>query len=327
MQKNKRNFEKADPEELLASKLSSKLSWKRWKAVQNANNAPVLRNELQVLAGSLEYLPARAMYSCKGAYLPPKEILQDMLTEYVESNAISLHPLKPTKCIWVRLAIDNTKVCGSKVEGYYLSILDVEKSQSSKHQTILALSQTIDTNDEMQRVVIETDMQSLVPEMGKFTLHIDDVPHSCKLFLTLDWMGIVYELHIKDPKIARGDDAGCPFCGETVGVFRGDWWKDPFRIYTVTKQISDYPGALFPNLPLTNRRYCLMHNCNCILSIALTDIYSLFPHNSSLRTQYQQIIKQVHPKWAPKKNLEPIQTKAFFNQNIQDRVIVFFYSV
>jgi hypothetical protein len=187
MPKRDKKKPKVDFLSLLACKVFCKLSWKKWSAVRKASNVPVYRNEIQSAATFLDFQHAIPMYSCTGAYLSPIPLLTDILTEYTTCGAIFPHPSKPTNVIWVKLAIDNTKVFYTKVEGYYLSLLDVVKCQSVKHQVILALSRTLEHNDEMQRVAAESNMQELVTAASNFTFFFNNVLHPLILFLTLDW--------------------------------------------------------------------------------------------------------------------------------------------
>jgi hypothetical protein len=144
------------------------------------------------------------------------------------------------------------------------------------------------------------------------------------LFFFLPWIGLVTEIGLKQPSHASDEDIGCFFCGTLMGAFRGDWWRDPFKRYTTTKHIHNYPGAVFSNLPLTKRRYCMMHGANANLSNSLMDCYNIFPFNSSLKTEYKKIIKSVAPKWEPTVFMEPVKTKAFFAKHIQEQLVDLF---
>jgi hypothetical protein len=104
--------------------------------------------------------------------------------------------------------------------------LDVEKCQSSKHQTIIELTKTVDTNDKMRRVVVETDMHAIVKTVANFTVNINNTLISLVLLLVLDWMGLVHELGTSDLKYAKEKNVNCVFCGEKIRVFRGNWWLD-----------------------------------------------------------------------------------------------------
>jgi hypothetical protein len=89
----------------------------------------------------------------------------------------------------------------------------------------------------------------------------------------------------------------------------------------VVKQVSDYPNALFHNLSLTKKRYCMMHGCNALFSNSLIDIFTLLPSNSAFCSQFKQLIKSISLKWHSTRFLEPVQTKHFFQRNLQQEVV------
>lgn len=188
--KRGRKAQRTDFLPLLASKLFANLSWKKWRLVRVADNLPIYRNELQQTAASLSIPYALPTYTCVGGYLPPVEVLMDLLTEYGSKSALSIHPSKPVDRLWVKLAIDNTRVFYTKTEGYYLSLLDVEKCQSTKHIMPIAITKTVDENSEMQRVVVNTNMLDLVTAVTNTRVALDGV----LLFVSfsgarLDWRG------------------------------------------------------------------------------------------------------------------------------------------
>lgn len=102
------------------------------------------------------------------------------------------------------------------------------------------------------------------------------VSYSLFLFLVQDWIGGVHEFDLKEPQWAKNTDVGCGWCGALMAEFRGNWWVHAFKRYHCTKDISDYPGALFPNLPMKNRRYDWMHGDNTLLSHLLSNCITLF---------------------------------------------------
>jgi hypothetical protein len=170
-------------------------------------------------------------------------------------------------------------------------------------------------------------MVELVDAIPSFSFNINGNHFGLVLFLTLDWVGLCMEIGITEPKHAKNNEVGCGFCGELMGTFRGDWWSDPFKRYSTTQQINNYPKALFPNLPLTNCRYCAMHGVNACLSNAINELISLIPSNSPLRTTYRQLITSISPKWYPKRNFECVETKAFFHRKMQDQLIDLFREI
>jgi hypothetical protein len=98
--------------------------------------------------------------------------------------------------------------------------LDVEKCQSPKYQTIIALTKIVDTNDEMRRVVVETDMHAIVKAVANFTVNVNGTPIPLVFLLVLDWMGLVYKLGTLDLKYVKEKNVNCVFCREEIGVFR-----------------------------------------------------------------------------------------------------------
>jgi hypothetical protein len=312
---------KVDFLELLAGKVYNHFTWKQWASGRKLDKVPVYRKQVQKAATSLDLIPSSPLYTCVGAYLPPTLVLDDMLNEYIRKDAIFPSPCKPINRLWVKLAVDNTKVYNNKTEGFYLSLLDVEDCQSIKHQTVLTLARVKEDNTELERVVIETDLGELSDHVKRKRITIHQQVFQMDLFVILDWIGLVTEIGIKKPQHAQKHDTACGFCGEVMEVFRGDWWRDPFHRYTITKSTSDYPNALFPNLPLNYHRYCMMHCVTCNLSNSLSDFYNIFPYNSPLRTKFKEIVHKIAPKWAPGDLLEPHHMKKFFHARLQDQVI------
>ena len=146
-------------------------------------SSPITCLQEQVAALAISH--SSATYSCVGGKLPPIDVLIELLTEYLTSDALAIPPAKPVKAFWAKLSIDNTRVFYTKTEGYYLSLLDVEKCQSAKHQVPIAITKTVDENSEMQRVVTECDMLELVDAANALKVTINGSEFPLVLFLVL----------------------------------------------------------------------------------------------------------------------------------------------
>lgn len=314
----------ADPTHLLAMKVYTALSWKKWKAIRKMNNQYVYRNQIQQAAKTLLHTPSIAMRHNQGAYVPVKKLLKDLLQEYIEADALYPHPNKPTSTISIKIVIDGTLMFKGKVEGFYLSLLDVAKLQSARHYQAVALSKSIEDNFALESVAHETNLLALPDACDRWTVNIRDTIYNLDYFITLDWIGLVSELGMKNPKYAQDTEVGCPFCGVLMGELRHTWWRTLFKLHSHTTDISAFPKAIFHQSPLNRRRYCMMHAININLTNSLADCYNLLPRNSPLRTELVQIIKQVCGKYKIGKTLEPVQSKAFFKREIYKEVIELF---
>lgn len=58
-------------------------------------------------------------------------------------------------------------------------------------------------------------------------------------------MGLVHELYLTNLIHAKNDNIRCEFCGETLRVFRHEWWKDSFKKYSVIKNLVTILDTFF----------------------------------------------------------------------------------
>jgi hypothetical protein len=202
--------------------------------------------------------------------------------------------------------------------------MDVDSMQSTRHQAIIALAMITENNPNLRQLATETNIHELFPHINNLTININNELYALFLFLTSDWITHCNEIGIHEPQLAKDTEIGCAFCGILMGELCHNWWQDPFKRHYCCTSITDYPNAVFSQLPIEQRRYCMMHAPNANLSNTLTNIYYLFSSNSPKRTQLKNLLHTLCSNWKPKKFLECKDTKHFFNTNFQNQILEIF---
>ncbi len=252
---------------------------------------------MQEAKRSLLTTSTKSLIGMTGAYTDITELVENLLQEYVDVNALLPSSHKRTTTIDIKLTLDNTLMFHGKLEGVYLSLLDVDNLQSVKHQAIVAIAKMKESNENLVHLANRAHLRQFFRDLPTIEVKVNNRSYSLSCYLTLDWMGLVGEIGFIGPQWASDDEIGCPFCGILIGVLRHSWWKNPFQRYHCSMSITDFPNAVFPELSLEQRRYCGMHLSNANLSNTLTNTYNLFLINSAKRTAFLHIVHQVGPKW------------------------------
>src|SRR5271163_742024 len=138
----------SEPEfyKLLAAKLYTKFSWEEWKVFRKLTTQPQYRKKLQQIYTTLNTTPFKQLPTLVGAHLDIFPLIQELLQEYINNDALLPYSNKPFDDIGIKLALDNTYLFKKKMEGLYISLIDVANPQHIKHQAITAIAMIGESN-------------------------------------------------------------------------------------------------------------------------------------------------------------------------------------
>lgn len=311
-----------DFELILADKVFNAYSWKRWQQQRVREGKPVYRNQLQALSRTLlDGFHSSQLTFNTGAYFPLQTLLEFLLSFYHHFNAIAPHPNKKTRTIDIKVSWDNRLLFG-KNQAFSLSLRDTPSSQSSQHVHNFAIASGKETTPLIRQVATECGLDDFLAALEDSRVVLGDEDFPLDYFISVDWISLVMELgDCGRPATADESEIVCAFCGANKKLLRRDWLQDPFKFYTTTLSIADFPSCALPSVPLHKRRYCWMHGITNMLVNCLRKAYFLLVLPSAM-LQFKRVMEDCHVGYDPaqrtKHSLAPIEMKFFFQHKLHE---------
>ena len=132
--------------------------------------------------------------------------MDGLLQEYINSDALIPNSNKPTANIGIKLVLNNTPFYKSGLEAAYLSLMDVDNYQSSRHQVIAAVAMVKETNFNLRQMATAANLYQLFSYLTTVELEINGHLYPLFGYLTSDWITMCNELGIPEPAHASDND-------------------------------------------------------------------------------------------------------------------------
>lgn len=313
-----------DMMQLLANKVFHNLSIPSWSSSRMIDVVPIYRNEIAALRHEiLQPFSARQLLSEHGAYANFEELFDSIVSTYTQYNTLA-PPTSPLPIWQWKLSWDNRYIAG-KNEAWTLTPTSINHFQQPMHTHLLMLAHIPERNIPMRRCVAESGLNEFVGELDGSELTWQDTDITQQVISSTDWISACRELAAPLPNTPNLFAPVCWKCGVNKQWLRHDYVHDPFHWHDPIYTISDFPDAVLSNLPLSSRRYCLMHGVANLLSNILTNLYNLLPPGSFQAKALYKVVHTISSHWKPSSNpLIPKEMKRFFASDCISRIVSIF---
>lgn len=304
---------------LLAAKVFNRFSTHMWEESRKLSNLSIKRNSITSLRTSL-LTPnfATPLRLEDGAFIDYTAYFDNFITTYIQHDAFLL-PTERIKTWNFKLSWDNVSIW-TKNEAWTLTPMSVLHNQRPIHSHLIMYAHIPERNMPMLRCVVESGLQDFLLNFHEQTFTYRGEEVYPNLFLCADWIGLVNELGAPLPNTSNLFDQVCWRCGVNKQLLRTDWLDDPFHWHDDLLSTSDFPNAVFDEIPLSMRRYCWMHGISNLISNCIIGLHNLLLSHASLSQQFISLISITCPNWTPKKALVPKQMKHFFDSALYKKL-------
>ena len=239
---------------LLATKVFNRFSQTQWRASRIAGNLPIKKNILTSLRHSLlSSFSALPLHTECGAYINFNAHFENVVNLYKEQEAFILPDTEIKIWNW-KLSWDNVKIW-KETEAWTLSPVDVLYSQQPIHAHLIMYAEIPERNIPMGRCVTESRMQDFLHDLNNSstTYHGTEIFHNS--ILDADWIGLCRALDTSLPNNRNLYTPICFRCGINKEYLRLLYYDNPFQWFGDVLVTTDFPNAIFDEIPLSSYRY------------------------------------------------------------------------